>query len=150
MGEACKAAPGVYVIMRLGEKALFLHRLGTDYQPGKYMLPGGSVESDESIKQACVREVKEEVGIDIDPDDLVPAFFMYRPPHDETGPRADYFFVTDKWQGEPTIGEPHKCDELAQYSLDDLPETVPEYVRVAITGWLRGEVFSDFGWENLI
>ncbi|MED4016281.1 NUDIX hydrolase [Sutcliffiella cohnii] len=29
-------------------------------------LPGGQVEQDETIKNACVREVKEETGIDIE------------------------------------------------------------------------------------
>jgi 8-oxo-dGTP diphosphatase len=71
---------------------------------------------------------------------------MYRPPHDETGERADYFFVTDTWTGGPKINEPHKCDELAWFPLANLPDSVPEYVRVAVGHWLNGQIYSEFGW----
>lgn len=147
MTESAKASPGVYIIMRKDGKALFLHRLNTSYQLGKYMLPGGGVEKGESITEACIRETKEEVGVTICAEDLIPAHFMYRPPHDETGERADYFFVVDSWTGEPTINEPHKCDQLAWFALDDLPDNVPEYVQAAIGHWLEGIVYSDFGWK---
>jgi 8-oxo-dGTP diphosphatase len=148
MSESAKASPGVYVIMRRGEEALFLHRLNTTYQLGKHMLPGGGVEKDEPITMAGVREASEEVGVDMEANDLQPAHFMYRPPHDETGERADYFFVTDTWTGEPRINEPHKCDELAWFPLKNLSDSVPEYVRVAINHWLNGVVYSEFGWEQ--
>lgn len=111
------------------------------------MLPGGGVEKGESATQAALREVQEELGLVLNSTALKPIFFMYRPPHDETGERADYFFAVNSWAGEPTINEPHKCDELVWFQLDKLPESVPEYVRVAITRWLRGDIFSDYGWE---
>jgi 8-oxo-dGTP diphosphatase len=147
MNKAFKATPGVYVIMRRGDTALFLHRLNTTYQLGKYMLPGGGVEKGEPVTTAGVREAKEEVGVSIQATDLKPAHFMYRPPHDETGERADYFFVADKWEGEAKINEPHKCDELTWFPLKNLPDTVPEYVRAAIGYWLNGQIYSEFGWE---
>lgn len=148
MGETFRATPGVYVIMRRGEEALFLHRLNTSYQLGKHMLPGGGVEKGEPITAAGIREAKEEVGVNIAAADLKPAHFMYRPPHDETGERADYFFVTDRWEGEPKINEPHRCDELAWFPLAELPNSVPEYVRVALGHWLSGEIYSEFGWQK--
>ncbi len=42
---------------------LVIHRLkpGQDY----YILPGGGVELDESFQEACIREVKEETGLDV-------------------------------------------------------------------------------------
>ena len=42
---------------------LVIHRQkpGQDY----YVLPDGSVEPGESIKQACVREVQEETGLHV-------------------------------------------------------------------------------------
>jgi 8-oxo-dGTP pyrophosphatase MutT (NUDIX family) len=50
------------IILRNGE-LLLIHRqkLGRDY----YILPGGGVELDESFEEACIREVKEETGLDV-------------------------------------------------------------------------------------
>jgi 8-oxo-dGTP diphosphatase len=45
------------------EKLLVIHRQkpGEDY----FKLPGGGVELDESFEEACIREVKEETGLDV-------------------------------------------------------------------------------------
>lgn len=148
MGEILTVTPGVYVIMLRGETALFLRRLNTTYQLGMRMLPGGGVRSNEPISAAGVRELQEEVGVGVEVEDLKPIHCMYRPPHDETGVRADYFFVTDTWEGEPKINEPHKCDQLSWLPLNDLPDSVPEYVRVAIGHWLGGRIYSEYGWSS--
>jgi 8-oxo-dGTP diphosphatase len=50
------------IIVRDG-KVLLFHRQkpGRDY----YILPGGGVELEESFEEACIREVKEETGLDV-------------------------------------------------------------------------------------
>ena len=50
------------IIIRDG-KVLLFHRQkpGRDY----YILPGGGVELEESFEEACIREVKEETGLDV-------------------------------------------------------------------------------------
>jgi 8-oxo-dGTP diphosphatase len=54
----------------MASSALFLNPTGQilivrpTYRP-YWLLPGGSVEEDESPREACIREVKEELGIDI-------------------------------------------------------------------------------------
>ena len=53
----------VAILLRKDKKILFLHRKkrGREY----YILPGGGVESNESIREAVSREAKEELGINI-------------------------------------------------------------------------------------
>jgi 8-oxo-dGTP diphosphatase len=40
-------------------------------EEGTWVLPGGMVEADETAADACVREVEEEVGLDVEPVSLV-------------------------------------------------------------------------------
>lgn len=45
----------------------------TDPYAGKWAFPGGYVEEFESPQHAAARELLEEIGVTINPDDLVPA-----------------------------------------------------------------------------
>lgn len=140
-----KASQGVYLIMKQNGKALFMHRI-SGYLSGADMLPGGGVEERESPLKATVREAREELGIEINEQDLQPVHIMSRGPHDDTGPRVDYFFEVTVWEGEPENLEPHKCDELRWYDLNDLPESVPLYVRVALKNAQKTTIYSEFDW----
>lgn len=47
-----------------GDKILLVKRAKHLSQGGKWAIPGGYVDRDESIEQAAVRELKEETGLD--------------------------------------------------------------------------------------
>lgn len=57
-------ASAVAVILEQDEKILFTVR-GQDPQKGKLALPGGFVDPDKKVEEACAREVKEETNISI-------------------------------------------------------------------------------------
>ena len=38
---------------------------GTEPCPGTWVLPGGYVDPGETVEQACMREVREELGLDV-------------------------------------------------------------------------------------
>ncbi len=59
--------------IRLGSAGIIVHedkvllgRRNKEPNFGKWVLPGGKVEFGESIAQAVVREIREEIGIDVD------------------------------------------------------------------------------------
>lgn len=53
-------------------KALFLRRTASHRtSPLSLDIPGGGLEPDESFKQAAVREVREETGLDIQTEDII-------------------------------------------------------------------------------
>jgi 8-oxo-dGTP pyrophosphatase MutT (NUDIX family) len=111
--------PAAYVVLRRGDQVLLLLRANTGYMDGYWAVPAGHVEKDESVLAAAIREVREEVGVEIAPADLVPITAMHR-----TG-------GTGEWTGEPRLLEPEKADGLDWFALDKLPDpVVPHEARV--------------------
>jgi 8-oxo-dGTP diphosphatase len=125
--------PAAYVVLRRGDEVLMLLRANTGYMDGYWAVPAGHVEKDESVLAAALREVREEVGVEIDPDDLVPVTAMHRTGGNGQAidERVDFFFTTSRWSGEPRLMEPGKAAGLAWYSLANLPDpVVPHEARV--------------------
>ena len=56
----------VDAVITVDDKVLLIKR-NTETFKGKYALPGGKVEKDELLKDSLVREVKEEIGLDVVP-----------------------------------------------------------------------------------
>ena len=92
-----------------------------------------------------VREAKEEIGVDIKREDLRLVHVMHRKEPNEE--RINFFFQAEKYQGEPKIMEPHKCDDLNWFDLDNLPENVIPYIKEAIKNILEKKIYSEYGWK---
>ena len=125
------------------DKILLLRRFNTGYEDGKYSVIAGHIEGNETVRQNIVREAKEEAGIDIDIEDLEVVHVMHRYENQE---RIDFFLTARKWKGEPRIMEPHKCDDLSWFKLDDLPKNVIPYIKQAIDCFLNNVFYSEYGW----
>jgi hypothetical protein len=51
---------------------------------------------------------------------------------DENRCRAEMFFVCRNWEGEPSISEPKKSDDLQWFDINNLPDTVVPYLKDVI------------------
>jgi hypothetical protein len=65
-----------------------------------------------------------------------------------TGGRASFFFCVRQWKGIPVNLEPDKCGELRWFALDELPEALLSYCRVALEHIATGNPFSVCGWKR--
>lgn len=137
----------VHLFLVKDEKTLLLRRFQTGWRDGEYSVIAGHIDGNESVSAAMLREANEEGGIDIRPDDLRIIHVMHRKA--ENGKEyIDFFLTTEKWEGEPRIMEPDKCDDLSWFRLDALPENMISYVRSALEKYRAGESFSEFGWDQ--
>lgn len=78
-------------------------RRGAGVATGVYTLPGGVVETGETVRKAVVREVREEIGMTIEP--LEPAGYREMIAHDVDGRVKGHFVIlcfAARWiAGEP-------------------------------------------------
>ncbi|MFW9855638.1 MAG: NUDIX domain-containing protein [Candidatus Thorarchaeota archaeon] len=71
---------------------VLIKRLNTPYQ-GSWALPGGMVEKDERVEEALVREMKEEVGVEVIPFEILGLFSD--PGRDPRGRVISTVFICD-------------------------------------------------------
>lgn len=133
----------VYLLLVKRGKILLLRRINTGYEDGKYGLPAGHVEDNETIRAASCREIKEEIGILLKLEDLELVHVMHRKEKDI---RVDFFFTIKEWGQEPRNNEPNKCDDLKWFTIDNLPKNTIPYIRKAIENWQKKILYSEIGW----
>ena len=101
-GSPMKQATLIFLIRRGSSDFVLLGRKKRGFGGGKYNGFGGKIEPGETARDAAVREVTEESGLVVAPDDLIPAgrvtfFFPARPDFDHDVA----LFVATRWDGEP-------------------------------------------------
>jgi len=107
-----------YLLLIKKDKILLLRRFNTGWEDGKYTLISGHLEGNETVKQAMIREAKEEAGM-----------------------------VAEKWQGKPQIIEHDKCDDMQWFPLKNLPRNTLPHIRQAVENYFRKVPFSELGFR---
>ena len=144
-----KAIPAAYLILEKDGKILMSKRRNTGYQDGNYQIPAGHVDGGELPKEALIREAREEIGIKILAKDLKFVHASYRPRHDNTDNRVDYFFRCKKWKGRIKNPEPVKCEGWEWIDTNRLPKNIMPHLPDAIDGMRKGVFFSELGYPWL-
>lgn len=149
MKERNKAIPAVYLFLEMDEKFLIARRCNTGYQDGHYQVPAGHIDAGELPSEALIREAREEIGIDLYPEDIELVHVSYRPKHDNTDNRVDFFFRVKKWAGDVRNMEPDKCDDLKWVALGELPANMTPHVRDAFECMQKGIFYKELGIQYL-
>jgi 8-oxo-dGTP diphosphatase len=122
--EAWIVRDGKVLLMKRGPRAKGPYE-------GTWALPGGHLKLLERVDEAIIRELKEELDLEVAPTDVQPMAIT-----DDLRPHLDehYLHITfrvDIGSQEPTSRELDKCPELGWFSVDDLPDnTFPFHTKI--------------------
>ncbi len=142
MPERHLTRTAVFVILEQQNKVFFLRRANTGWADGMLTLPAGHVDKGDFVKDAAVKEAKEEACVDIDPNDLELVHVDYI--RDEY---VNFYFRAKKWAGEPQLGEPHQASEAVWVDLSAIPEDVTPQLKRLFQQLREGVLFSEFARE---
>jgi len=132
--------PGAGVLVEI-DGGVVLIRRGHNPHKGRWALPAGFIEADESIEEAAIRECKEETGLDVD---LIEIFHVDSFPNDPTPQSGIIIF----YRATPTGGQLTPGDDAVEtgvFAPNELPFDVAFRThRAALSRWagLSGEVAS--------
>jgi len=113
---------GVGAVILNSEGRVFLAKRGRDVrnESGRWEFPGGGVEFGETLEHALAREVREEYGLEIEVQELLDVVNHLIPAEKQHW--VSPTFLCRVKSGAPSIREPHKCDEIGWFTLDEIPE----------------------------
>jgi len=141
--ERFKLITSVYLLLIKNKRILLSRRYNTGYEDGNYSLPAGHLDDNESVTNALLREVKEEIDITLNPKHIKLVHIMHRKENDI---RVDLFFTAKSYQGKITNTEPEKCDDLQWFPLNQLPKNTVPYIKIALKNHLKNQLYSEVGW----
>lgn len=133
-----------YLVLRKDGKVLLMQRQNTGFKDGRYSLVAGHVDKGENFREAMIREAEEEIGVELEKEDLETTTVMHRQSEDSV--YIDIFFVADEWKGTPTNEEPEKCAELLWAEKYDLPDRALDYVEEVVEKMDNGMEYQEAGW----
>ncbi|MBU1310272.1 NAD(+) diphosphatase [Rheinheimera muenzenbergensis] len=117
-GHRCYPRIAPCVLVGIAHQGKILLARSSRHRQGFFSILAGFVESAETLEQAAIREVKEEVGVDITNLRYVGSQPWPFPHSLMTG------FIADYVAGD-IVCQPNEIEQAAWFSLDELPEVPP-------------------------
>ena len=123
-------------------RLLVIRRSGNPYLRGFWSVPAGHIELGESAPVACAREVREEVGIELECRHLTFALVQQKSGSDGEE-RVDFFFSAACTNMDAAfVASPREVAELRWVSPEELPTPFAPYVKSALSAIRSGSPYA--------
>ena len=134
----------VSLIAERDNKVLLIKRENTGHMDGFWAFPGGTLEEIETLDQALIREIKEEVNLDLNAIDLNLSHVLLHYDNTKSIEKFGYYFSATAWTGELKNNEPHKHSAVEWFALDALPENATPWTIQALHGYKNKFRYSQY------
>jgi len=144
--ERFKVVPFVSLILKRGSEVLLIRRINTGIEDGMYACAGGGVDGNETIVQAVIREAAEELGITLKKEAIKVVHILHRK-YPQGQEMIGFYVEATVWEGVPANREPHKCDDVQWFDIEQLPGNCQPSFKHVMAMVDRNVFFSEMGWE---
>jgi len=110
------------------QQVLLIER-GREPFKNKWALPGGFIEMDETLEQACIRELEEETGLKVD---KMKQFRAYDRPDRDPRHRTISVVHSVELEKEQQVAGSDDASNAAWFSIDNLPELAFDHAEILI------------------
>jgi len=125
---------GALIVNDKNETLLIKRTSKSQNEAGFWSKPGGTVEFNEKVEDAIIREIKEELGIDIELTKLLG--FTNHILNSENQHWVAINYLAKIISGEPRIMEPDKMEEIKWFSFNNLPNKLTQTTKDPIREYL--------------
>lgn len=128
---------GVFIFNKKGEVLLMKRSGEVRNESGWWSKPGGKIRFNETGIQTMKREIKEEMGINIDIWGVLPHTDHIIKKEKQHWVAINY--LANIKSGEPKIMELHKCSEIGWFEIDKLPRKTTQTTKEPAKYFLAGK-----------
>lgn len=125
---------GALIVNSKNETLLIKRTSKSQNEAGFWSKPGGTVEFNEKVEDAIKREIKEELGVNIEL--TKPLGFTNHILNSENQHWVAIHYLAKIINGEPHIMEPDKIEEIKWFNFDHLPNNLTQTTRDPIRDYL--------------
>ena len=144
MSERAMFKGVINLIIKKDDKVLLFFRNDGffNYDGGWWVLPAGHIEQHETAKDAAIREAKEELDIDIAPEDIKCVHII-----SNLASRTesfDFFFEVSKFNGQIRNCEGDKCADMQYFTIDEIKnlKNVVSTTRISLENIAKSNIYS--------
>lgn len=129
------------MLINENNEILLQKRCNTGYMDGKYAIVAGHLEKNESLISGVIREVKEEVNLDLVEKNITLVCLIRRGDNDDY---INSYFKCNEFSGTLKNMEIEKCSELKWFNIDNLPENIIPNDKRAIYNMINNVVLDEY------
>jgi len=126
---------GALILNDKNETLLVKRGVNSKNEAGVWSKPGGAVEFGEKVEDAVKREIKEELGVDIELTKFLG--FTNHIIKSENQHWVTFNYLAKITEGEPKIMEPEKIAEIKWFDLKNPPENLSQTTSEPIKDYLE-------------